>query len=340
MKKKAKAQKHKSWSLLYTLLFIVLIVVAVFIILCYMTPTEEEYYRNDYSRWDKRERIEGLEIPSDPFNGEIIEHTGYTLSYSEEYEVPIWVGYELTKDELFGSVERKDAFRQDPYVSTGSAILEDYRKSGYDRGHLAPAADFKWSEEAMSETFYLSNMTPQNPSFNKGIWADLEDAVRAMALENESVYVVTGPVLTDGPYETIGVNEVAVPKNFYKVILDYNEPEIKAIGFIIPNEKSNKSIAEYAMSVDDVEEITQIDFFPLLNDEEESIIEERLELYKWPLRAFLPEDYEADTDTSYVIENTKAEEMEMKFSDWFFIFKNNIFELTGTKDKAKRIGLI
>ena len=124
----------------------------------------------------------------------------------------------------------------------------------------------KWSKDAMDESFLMSNMSPQDPGFNRGIWRTLEELVRDWAAENEEVYVVTGPVLIDGPYEPIGENEVAIPKRFYKVILDYKEPELKAIGFIQLNEKVAKPPSTYFVSVDVVEQVTDLDFFYFLPD--------------------------------------------------------------------------
>lgn len=335
-----RAKKHKKRHVLLTILTVALILIALFFLLCYLTPTEEEYSRKWLTNEIVISKIEGLEIPNDPFGGEIIHHTGYTLSYNEEYEVPSWIAYELTEEELSPAVERNDSFKSDPMVSTGSAELSDYRGSGYDRGHMAPAADFRWSSSAMDDTFYLSNMTPQNPSFNRGIWADLENAVRNMAMDNSSVYVVTGPVLTDGPYDTIGESQVAVPKNFYKVVLDYTLPEIKAIGFVLPNEGSDDELSSFAMTIDEVEEITDIDFFPLLDDRVESDVESRIELYKWPLGALTELDYSEVKDTSYVYVESQSEKAEKRLSDYFYTFKNFIFEKTHTKEWARRMGLI
>ena len=200
-------KKKKGGKALKRIIFLFLILVVLFVVLAFLTPTESEMedgYNPTY--------IANLEIPAGG-KGEVIKHTGYTLSYNEEYEVPEWVAYELTREEVVTqSVDRKDNFREDKAVTTGSATLNDYKKSGYDRGHMAPAADFRWSFDAMNDTFYLSNMCPQTHAFNAGIWSDLEEAVRSIAYEDECVYVVTGPVLTDGPYETIGENKVAVPK--------------------------------------------------------------------------------------------------------------------------------
>ena len=216
-----------------------------------------------------------------PISGEqIIDHFGYSLSYNEEHEQASWVFYELTDKEVSGLVKRKDQFRKNPDVRTGSASLSDYKGSGYDRGHLAPAADMRWSSTAMSESFFMSNMSPQVPSFNRGIWKKLEAKVRKWALDNESIYVVTGGVLR-GSLNKIGDNGVSVPKFYYKVILDNKEPDIKGIGFVIPNEKGNKLLYEYSISIDEVEKITGIDFFYLLPDIIEHKIEKELDINKW-----------------------------------------------------------
>lgn len=327
-KKKTKKQKKALRKIVLSLIILLI----VFIILCFMTPTESE------STLSADGKIKNLELPADISGDEIVKHTGYVLSYNEEYEIANWVAYELTRDEVLGSEDRGDDFREDKAVSTGSAKLKDYKGSGYDRGHLAPAADFKWSAEAMSDTFYLSNMAPQDPSFNRGVWGDLEAAVRSMAYDNESIYVVVGPVLTDGPYKTIGESEVAVPNYFYKVILDYTDPEIKAIGFILPNENSSKSLASFAVSVDEVEEVTGLDFFPALPDDQEEEIEKSFNASRWSFRSFMPTGETAEV--VYVAENdTMSKYLEIA-SAAFTEFKKAVFEYTGLTKYAKAFGLI
>ena len=130
-------------------------------------------------------------LPSHTSNHQIIEHSAYILQYNEKYEHAEWVIYLLTQDRVADSFERTDNFRPDPKVITGSASLADYKGSGYDRGHLAPAADMKWSENVMSESFFMSNMSPQKPGFNRGIWKSLESIVRTWAIENNEIYIVT-----------------------------------------------------------------------------------------------------------------------------------------------------
>ena len=219
--------------------------------------------------------INSLEIPKTNPKDIIVAHVGYSLLYNETHEQANWVAYELTKEETNKIFERTDKFLVDPKVKTGTANDKDYAKSGYDRGHLAPASDMGWSATSMAESFYYSNMSPQSPSFNRGIWKRLEELIRTWAVENNSIYVVTGPVLTPG-LSVIGPNKVSVPNYYYKVILDYKEPNIKGIGFILLNAGSSEPLQNYAVSIDSVEKITGIDFFPLLPDEQETSIEKTL----------------------------------------------------------------
>lgn len=199
--------------------------------------------------------------------GKVVKHKYYALSYAEAHEQPEWVAYELTKAHLYPNFKRTDNFRPDPFVPKASASKRDYRGSGYDRGHLVPAGDMTFSEEAMSETFYLSNMSPQVRNFNGGIWRELEESVRYWTKKFGRLYIVTGPVLTEDIRETIGGNEVSVPDQYYKVLLDIDEPEIKAIGFLIPNEVSVDPLKAYAIPIDEIEELTGLDFFSnIIND--------------------------------------------------------------------------
>jgi len=210
---------------------------------------------------------------------EIVKHTYYTLSYSKKDEQAEWVAYMLTRSMLKGQSERGNNFRSDPEVPSGSAQLADYYKSGYDKGHLCPAGDMTFSDQAMSETFYLSNMSPQIPAFNRGIWKSLESLVREWAEEEDSIYVVTGGILSSLK-GTIGKDRVTVPKSYYKVIYDFTAGK-KMIAFILPNEKGVKQLSEYVVTVDDVEKQTGIDFFPCLPDSIKNRLEGTSDISKW-----------------------------------------------------------
>lgn len=209
--------------------------------------------------------------------GEIVKHSYYTLAYSEKDEQPYWVYYVLTPEFLAGNQPRKDEFRPDPAVRTGSASLDDYTGSGYDRGHLCPAGDMVHSVKSMSESFYMSNMSPQEPSFNRGIWKKLESQVREWAGNTDSTYVVTGGILATSKGH-IGPDKVTVPEYYYKAIYC---PKKGMIGFVIPNEGSNRSISEFVVSVDRIEELTKLDFFAKLPDAKEKQLEASVDPGKW-----------------------------------------------------------
>ncbi len=225
-------------------------------------------------------------LPTDFFpsttTGEIIKHKYYAMSYSEKHEQPEWVAYELTKESIRKpNVRRSGNFRPDPRVNKASASKADYKRSGYDRGHLVPAGDMAFNKQAMSETFYMSNMSPQIHNFNSGIWRQLEESVRDWAWDNKHLYVVSGPVLTRGILDQIGPNDVSVPEEYYKVILDYTQPGLKGIAFLMPNEVSTKPLMEYAISIDEIEKITGIDFFEQIEDEDEAKLESTFDTRAW-----------------------------------------------------------
>lgn len=208
--------------------------------------------------------------------GQVITHKHYVLSYSEEHEQAEWVAYKLTEQNLRKQrVKREKKFRQDNLVSTLSAKHNDYTHSGYTRGHLAPAGDMAFSKEAMRESFLMSNMSPQLKEFNGGIWRELEENVRDWAYDNDELYIISGPVLGEGHIiKQIGYNKVSVPKQFYKIILDLEDPQKKSIAFLMPNEKSTLPIKNYTVSIDEIEKLTGIDFFAdFLSEEEEDKLE-------------------------------------------------------------------
>ena len=157
---------------------------------------------------------------------QIVNREGFAIGYSEKYEQPLWVTYRLTKEEVLSrKSSRLNDFFEDSEIKTGSATIQDYIGSGYDRGHLAPAGDMHWSDKTMLESFAMSNMSPQDPSFNRGVWSRLERAVRRFAYSEGSVFVVTGPVfVNDEGAVTIGANHVRVPEFFYKVVYDETPP--------------------------------------------------------------------------------------------------------------------
>lgn len=201
-----------------------------------------------------------LALSPDSTGNQIIHHTGYCLSYNEDAEQAEWVFYKLTTSNVSVNVNRINDYREDSLVHDGSATLEDYWRSGYDRGHMAPAGSMKINGESMSNSFFMSNMSPQIPGFNRGIWRRLEEKVRFWIENNDSIFVVTGPIL-DQPLDSIGNNNVIVPRAYYKTLLGFKDGKVMGLAFLLPHEESNKPLYSYATSIDVVEEITGIDFY-------------------------------------------------------------------------------
>ncbi|CAM1367927.1 Endonuclease G [Tenacibaculum sediminilitoris] len=215
--------------------------------------------------------------------GITIKHNGYQLSYNEKHEQAEWVAYILNKNDIVYTNHKRPFFIQDPKITTKSADWRNYKRSGYDKGHLCPAGDRRASKSTHDETFYTSNISPQNHEFNAGIWNKLEQKTRYWAKKYNRLYVVTGGVLEPN-LKTIGKENVSVPNYFYKVLLDYTQPEIKAIAFLLPHKESNKPLYDFVISIDELEQKTGIDFFPELPDSLENQLEASTDYKNWSFR--------------------------------------------------------
>lgn len=223
---------------------------------------------------DKR-TISQLEIPvTIKKRNEIrLNRTGFTISYNNFYKVPNWVAWELTRQETTGNEERKSKFLPDPDLPEPRVEHSDYTHSGYDRGHMAPAADMKWSEKAMQESFYMSNICPQNQKLNRDDWGDLENECRTWAKKYRNVYIACGPIYDSSNPKRIGQHKVAVPDRFFKVVLIYNRKNPVAMGFLFENKAGHHKLEKYMVSVDSIETITGLDFFSQLPDNIEKQVE-------------------------------------------------------------------
>lgn len=218
---------------------------------------------------------------------DLIIHSYYTLSYNEAYEQANWVYYSLTDSMILnGGEERSNKFKIDKLVASGSAKSSDYTKSGYDRGHLCPAADMGFSQTAMEESFLMSNISPQVPDFNRGIWKELETTIRKWAIKERHIIVVTGPIFKENN-GTIGKEQVLVPGYFFKLIYDATD-EPKLIAFILPNAKSDRPLTDFSVSVNEVEKQTGFDFFSQLPDDVETRLETNIQLAGW-FEGYTPE---------------------------------------------------
>lgn len=210
-----------------------------------------------------------------------LERAAYRLSYNPATRLPVWVAWHLTAEHTDGPYSRKGIkFAEDEDVPVPRATNMDYVNSGYDRGHICPSGDNKWSEEAQLQSFLYTNCCPQLHNLNAGDWNELEGKCRKWAQQYGGVYIVSGPLLLNKKHKTIGKNKVVVPEAFFKVVLCM-EGEPKAIGFIYRNEANNKTMSSYVNTVDDVERLTGLDFFSALPDEVEREVEVKADLADW-----------------------------------------------------------
>lgn len=213
----------------------------------------------------------------------IVEHTGFTLSFNREHNNPNWAAWELTAEEAKGTLPRATDFEPDPKLPENHQVKHaDYTGSGYDRGHMVPAADMKWDSKAMHDCFYMSNICPQTHTLNAGGWETLESACRRWAKREGSVYIVCGPVYKGTKHKTIGKDlKVTVPEGFFKVVLSMREGAEKAIGFYYANSNAKQKMEETATTVDAIEELTGMDFFVNVPDRLEQQIESSFSLKQW-----------------------------------------------------------
>lgn len=232
---------------------------------------------------DDTERHDAFGLPVSPSGVQeiVLRRSGYVASYNKDTRIPNWVTWCLTRNHADGDIKRpRKAFHEDDDVPEPRATDMDYYNSGYDRGHLCPAADNKWSEQAMYDSFLFTNICPQNHVLNVGDWNEMENQCRRWAKEYGTIYIVCGPVLLNRKHKTIGRNRVTVPEAFFKVVLRMS-PEPEAIGFIYRNTEGNRPKDAYMNTVDDIERITGIDFFSALPDNLEAEIEAKCNLDNW-----------------------------------------------------------
>lgn len=261
----------------------------------------------DQQRQQVTEKIESLKLekiqqsldevglPALQPGDELVKHAALSLAYAGKFEQARWVAHMIIPDVIKGTVFRTNDFRVDDKVKSGSAVEADYFLKklnpdssfeydafGYDRGHLAPSADFRWSRIALSESYFYSNMSPQLADFNRGAWGDLEDAIRGYMYSNPKteLFVVTGPVLKAGlPVIERGINKVSIPEQYFKVVMDLNNK--KAIAFLMPNQAITKPLKSFATSINEIEKITGLDFFNKLSPALQEQLESQSDATVW-----------------------------------------------------------
>ena len=218
--------------------------------------------------------IDSVGIAAPIPNEVLAKHVALVSSYNPVHRIPNYVVHVILKDILYGSQTRSNDFRPDPFIKQNMSDSTDYWNSGYDRGHMAASADFKWNRKALSESYFYSNIIPQNPQLNQNAWNKLEMQVREWAIDNSELIVVTGPVLKENlPKIPQGSFKVSIPEYIYKIVLDYYPPSYKAIAFLYPNKDVPYELEKHVVSIDSIEQLTGIDFFPKLNDSLENRVE-------------------------------------------------------------------
>ena len=214
-------------------------------------------------------------------DGIFVKHTAHYLCFDESHRQSKWVAYRLTAEKLQNPIveRRTGSFLMDPELSN-SPKHSDYTNSGYDRGHLMPAADCRWSESVMRESFYMSNVSPQPPGLNRGVWSRLEEAVREWTKVNGEIFIITAGVLRED-LKKIEQSDICIPEKFYKILFDLTPPDLKMIGFVMANENSPDPLENFAVTVDSVQSLTGIDFFYFLPDSLEQALEGEIDISKW-----------------------------------------------------------
>lgn len=241
------------------------------------TETSGDYYPATYTA------TEETALPTYDSSDLIIRHTGLTLSYNTSANTPKWVAWELTRYEAeTKTAERSDRFRPDPILPERNQVTtNDYTNSGYDRGHMCPSADMRWSMESMDDCFLLSNICPQAPKLNQQWWEHTEEACRRWAEKYGSVLICCGPIYdSKTKHEYIGsAHLIAVPDGFYKSVVEPNTE--MGIGFLYTNDETRQTMEDAAVTIDEIERVTGYDLFHLLPDDIEEKVEAQCNLRDW-----------------------------------------------------------
>lgn len=217
-------------------------------------------------------------------SNEVLTSEAMTVYFNPKFHIPNCVIYELTETEVTISdspgAEKRKNYNYDKDPSTRNSPEHwDYRGSGYDRGHMAPAMDMKWSSEAMRQCFYMTNMCPQDHDLNGGAWRVLEEKIHRWGKRDKRLIIATGPIMGKSVKTTGKSCAVAIPDAFYKVV--YAPEQGRAIGFIYPNEPVSGSFKKRAVTIDEVERLTGLDFFPSLPDNIENALESHANPDQW-----------------------------------------------------------
>lgn len=249
-----------------------------------LTCTTPERFSNPVKDNTSKVSLAQLELPSYTSSEDVIVYTGYTSSYNHTTLIPNWVAYELTAEEIVEPALGNKYFIPDPNVKEPQATFEDYRNDEcWDKGHMVPKADLKWSQNAYEESFFFTNICPQNRTLNNGAWKSLEHKVRNMAKQYGRIYVVCGPIFDNHKYGTLGKQKVAIPDSFFKALLLPIGNGFESVAFIMPNDGNRLPWYEYSCSIDYLEDLLHRDLFQALDDDIETQVESQYNLKFWGL---------------------------------------------------------
>ena len=285
-KRSGKKRKPSRLQIILSIIFIATALILSILEEWYPTrePSDSQNIATEYTESSHNGEDINLEIPALNGSEKLINYTGFNVSYNSKAKIPYWVAYTLENYETEGENTRTGKkFRPDNSLPYPQAEDDDYRNSGWARGHMAPAADFKWSPEAMDDTFYFTNCCPQDVSLNGGMWSTLEKKTRSFAKKYGKVYVVTGPIIGKKKNGTIGQGGVTVPDSFFKALLVFDGKDYQAIAFVMKNGKQEGNMQKFAMCVNDLEKITGYDLFAQLDDDFEESVEADYKFGVWAL---------------------------------------------------------
>ena len=261
-------------------------------------------------------KLKEIGIPLSQSPLDIAEHSAMIIGFNCDLKLAAWSFHVLSPDVLVGGVSRTNDFRKDSLIECGDGVEQDYftkklqddgtykfENFGFDRGHLAPSADFRWSQKALSESYFYSNMTPQAPGFNRESWSEVEDLMRRIMANNpKTYYIVTGPILDKNlPKVEKGTNKLPIPAFHYKIIIDLTSDNQKGMAFLMPNKKCDMPPSAYVVSIDSIQKLTGLDFFSKLDQSLAASIESKSNFSLWNAQT-----KEGDVEPLYVFDLPKG----------------------------------
>lgn len=224
-----------------------------------------------------------VKLPSEMAREITIHHKAFSLSYNTSYALPSWVSYRITKTQVNKELPFKAKYKKDPLIAIRAADKKDYKDSGYLMAQIVNYLDVLNIEGAAEETFYMSNIVPMKLAFHRHIWLGCENLIRMWVANTEGLYIIAGPIIeADAPFPTMGDNKISVPSRYYKIV--YDDKNKKAVGFVFKNGTSSGTFKSFSRSVDEIEKLTGIDFFPELDETTSINVESKVDYEFWDFK--------------------------------------------------------